>query len=81
MIPLHSKLDNGASVADWLGTAGSAAIAASSYLDLVRQGRSTNDPLILLDSAERRLEEALEELRTVRRHIAHVAAYGERPSS
>lgn len=77
MIPLQSKMPNGASVSDWLGTAGVAALAAASRIDLIRQQR-TPDPLGDINTAIERLEDALEELNAVKKHAALVGQFGER---
>jgi hypothetical protein len=62
---LTRKVDNGASVSDWLGTAKTAAEVAVARIERVRQ-ESTNDAAYELADAERQLVQALDELRTVR---------------
>lgn len=79
-IPLHSRLHNDASVADWLHTAaGGANTAANLLMRVAREndevwlgyGIKVGDKLTALDKAEDELERALSELRTVRGHLTH----------
>jgi replication initiation and membrane attachment protein DnaB len=72
--PLKSKLDNGATVSDWLGTAMTAAHVAGAYIETIRDETASN-PVEVLARAIERLEEALEEAKKVQTHVAHVAAY------
>lgn len=72
--PLTSKLDNGASVSDWLGTAGVAAKLAAHFIEKVRD-EETPDPIMHLAAAIEQLEQALAEARIVQTHVAHVAAF------
>jgi hypothetical protein len=72
--PLTSKLDNGATVSDWLGTAMVAARAADNAIESVRMG-TAKDPVERLAQAIGHLEQALEEARTIQQHVAHVRAY------
>jgi hypothetical protein len=71
--PLNSKLDNGASVSDWLGTAMTAAQCAAKRLEDVRSG--SLQPVDDVADAIGYLEQALEEARLVQQHVAHVRAY------
>lgn len=66
--PLMRRMPNGATVADWLGTARTAAACAARDLDYVRQGQTT-DPAAVLERAEQYLMQALEELRAVRAEV------------
>ena len=77
-IPLHSRLFNNATVADWLGTAMTAATLAAKLLEELREGTHEHPNTALFD-ATRYLEQATEEVKTISAHVAHVAAYGERP--
>lgn len=69
---LRRAMPNGASVADWLGTASVAAKVAASHMDDVRLERYYGDRrsyVAALDEAERQLEQATDELRAVRSHF------------
>ena len=69
MIPLKSRLTNGATVSDWLGTAGVACTTASSKIDLIRQ------ELVHDEDYFRQILEALEQARleivAVQSHVAN----------
>lgn len=66
---LHTVMDNGATVRDWLGTAMTAARVAARHLDELRNGdvRSMSEGLTM---AENRLRQASEEVATVREFLA-----------
>jgi hypothetical protein len=66
--PVTRKLANSASVADWLGTAGTAASVASFLIERVR-GNITTTPVATLDKAEEQLLQALQEVRYVREEV------------
>ena len=66
--PVMRKLGNGASVADWLGTARVAAGVAAHEIERVRTNK-TSTPILSLDRAEAELEQALEEIRFVREQV------------
>lgn len=66
--PVSRKLANGASVADWLGTAKTAAEVAVLLIERVRLN-TTTVPTTTLDRVERELEQALEEVRFVRESV------------
>jgi hypothetical protein len=66
--PITHEMPNGASIADWLGTAKTAAKTAAFLLERVRSNVSTM-PIETLDRAESSLVQALEELRAVRKQI------------
>ena len=66
--PTARQMPNGATVADWLGTAKTAAEVAALLIDRVRNGANTM-PVETLDRAERELEQALDELRAVRNEV------------
>lgn len=76
-IPLQSKLRNGATVSDWLGTAKTQAFVAAGLIEDVREDRKA-DPLQALIDAEEYLENALKEVRAVKRHAALVGSFGDR---
>lgn len=78
MIPLHSRLFNNATVADWLGTAETAAKLAAKHLDEIRS-ETSHDPTLALNDALEYLTQARDEIATVQRHVANIAAHGERP--
>jgi|GEM_PF-4673553 len=71
--PLTSKLDNGGTVSDWLGTAMTAAKVAAGRIEDIRSG--SMQPVEDLAEAIAYLEQALEEARTVQQHVAYVSAY------
>ena len=73
--PLTSKLDNGGTVSDWLGTAMTAARMAALDIEVIRADNPATDPVALLSKAIGNLEQALEEARTVQQHVAYVSAY------
>lgn len=73
--PTTRKLANGATVADWLGTARVAAEVASTMLERVRLNTSTM-PVQTLDRAERELVQALQELRFVREQVEGISYSG-----
>ena len=73
---LHSKMDNGATVSDWLGTAAVAAQAAATRITMVRTGETIEQTTEALSQAEDELQRALDELFAVRRHLAHLNAFG-----
>jgi hypothetical protein len=66
--PTTRRLANGATVADWLGTARTAADVASLLIERVRQNSSTM-PIASLQRAEDELEQAIRELRFVRESV------------
>lgn len=69
-IPLDSKLDNGATVADWLGTAAvAAAVAARKLTDVREQKPEAVDPARDIADAAAYLASALEEVQKVRAHL------------
>ena len=78
MIPLQSRLYNNATVADWLGTAKTAAELGVRLLEEIRDETSPDSTLALNDALGY-LQQATSEIQTVTAHLAHVAAYGERP--
>lgn len=71
--PLDSKLDNGSTVADWLGTAALAAAMAARKLTDVREHSAVNDPNRDLADAEQYLGQALNEVGAVRTHLVRRA--------
>lgn len=73
--PVTRKLANGASVADWLGTAKTAADVASLLLERVRQNTSTM-PVQTLDRVEAELTQALQEVRFVREQVEGITHSG-----
>jgi len=70
MIPLLSKMNNGATVSDWLGTAGLAARAAGRDIELLRLGSVTEHGALQVVIDE--LEQALEEVKHVQNHCARL---------
>lgn len=73
---LNYRMANGSTVADWLGTAATAAKVGAAAVDLVRDGHRVGDGATdALREAEVYFLQALEELRAVRTHLAHVAAF------
>ncbi len=74
--PLNSDMGNGATVADWLGTAATAAKVAAAQMDCIRAGNTIVPVTNMIDAIEK-LEQALEEAKAVSRHAAHVIAYGD----
>jgi hypothetical protein len=66
---LARAMPNGASVADWLGTAKTAAEVAASRIETARCGQPHARSMACLDDAERYLLQALEELRAVRGQV------------
>ncbi len=65
---LKTPMPNGATVSDWLSMAAIAARLASVHLEQVRD-RLVSDPAKSLDFAESSLQQALDEVRQVRRHV------------
>lgn len=74
---LRSQMHNGATVADWLGTAMTAGQLAVERIEFVRSGKA-DLPALELEQAVERLEQALDEVRQVQTHLAHLNAYGPR---
>lgn len=67
---LDSKLDNGATVADWLGTAALAASFGARRITDVREG--SMQPARDIADAVESLTQALGELKTVQEHVARL---------
>lgn len=61
---LHLEMENGATVKDWLGTAGVAARMANLHIEAVRSGEA--QPGQALELAENELQRALDEVFAVR---------------
>jgi hypothetical protein len=68
-IQVTAPMPNGASIADWLGTAKTAAFVAAHLIEDVREER-TATPLLDLSRAEDELMQALEEVRAIRKRTA-----------
>lgn len=62
-----SRMHNGATVADWLGTAATSAKLAASWLDNMREGHGRAEDFEVIED---RLQQALNEVREVRSHVA-----------
>jgi len=67
---LHLKMENGASVSDWLGTARTHAQVAIGNLDEIRAD-NVSDIDIALGAAEIALQDALDEVFAVRYFVAN----------
>jgi hypothetical protein len=67
-VPSHHEMPNGATVADWLGTAQTATSVAQLLMERVRNGVSTM-PHETLAEAEAQLTQALHEVRAVRAEV------------
>jgi hypothetical protein len=76
VIPLHSRLENGATVSDWLGTASVVAYGGIRHIENVRAG-VYNHPEIL-DEIITKFDQAIEEIKTVQAHLAYTKARGEK---
>jgi hypothetical protein len=63
--PINHEMPNGASIADWLGTAASAARVAADHIEDVRGGVSTRISRAKLRKAVEQLQQALSEIQTV----------------
>lgn len=79
---LDARMPNEATVSDWLGTAQTAAESSAVLLDRVRTsaprygyGVRMGDHVGALDKAEKCLEQALNEVRAVKSHLAYLNAY------
>ena len=75
---LQSKMSNGGTVSDWLGTAKTAALVAAGRIEEVRTHGAIRDGYgrdmaASLDLAARDLEQAVAELSTVRAFLAYGA--------
>jgi hypothetical protein len=69
MYPIHAQMHNGASVADWLGTAAMAARVAATRIENVRDGSNIEQPREALRQAEAELAQVLDELRAIRHSV------------
>lgn len=75
MYPLKSELPNGATVKDWLGTAATAARMAARHIESVRDNSTGYEPAEVMVWVEDELAQALDEVRRVKQHVAHVEAF------
>jgi hypothetical protein len=68
MTLLSSKMENGATVSDWLGTAACAARVAASRIEGLRNGEALSATTLALIQED--LDQAASEMRTITAHIA-----------